>query len=64
MRKEVALSGQSIMILWDHNSEGIPKWNISEEMSYVAMCLKKPMAVQNHRMWPHIEDCCKLKISK
>lgn len=41
MRKEVALSEQSIMILWDHDSEGIPKWNIREEMSYVAMCLKK-----------------------
>ena len=41
MGKEGALSEQSTMILWHHNGEGIPKWNMSEEMSYVAMCLKK-----------------------
>ena len=55
MGKEGALSEQSTMILWHHNGEGIPKWNMSEEMSYVAMCLKI-MAMQNLRMWPYIEE--------
>lgn len=53
------------MILWySRIVEGITlKWNIREEMSYVAMCLKNIRAEpQNVALYRRL--LCKLKISK